>query len=231
MIDEILAHAKAEYPRESCGLVIVKKGKEKYVPCENKGWGEHEFSISPSDYAAASDEGEIIKVVHSHPNSNPTPSKRDLRNMETSPFNWIIINPITGEYSEHKSNRNTSLVGKPYIFGEQDCYSLIRDYYKTKLNINLTDYDRSDARWGAMEGVFSVYEAEGFTKVGDLKKHDVVLVDIGVRIPFHFGVYLGDGTVLHHARDRLSSRDTYNGASLWYKKTVGYFRHIDLVDY
>lgn len=35
-LNAIHAHALADYPREACGLVIVSKGKEHYIPCQNR---------------------------------------------------------------------------------------------------------------------------------------------------------------------------------------------------
>ena len=50
--DVALAHAKDQDPKESCGLLIEIKGKEKYYPCKNLSiWSNQCFIIDPIDYA------------------------------------------------------------------------------------------------------------------------------------------------------------------------------------
>ncbi|KLD76742.1 hypothetical protein Y886_19440, partial [Xanthomonas hyacinthi DSM 19077] len=64
--DDIHAHALAEYPRESCGVIVVRKGRERYIACQNiaETPSDH-FRLSPQDVAAAEGEGELTAVVHS----------------------------------------------------------------------------------------------------------------------------------------------------------------------
>ena len=59
--DQALAHAKEQDPKESCGLLLNIRGKEKYYPCKNLSTAYYEnFIIDPLDYAKAEDSlGEI----------------------------------------------------------------------------------------------------------------------------------------------------------------------------
>ena len=46
-----LLHAQQEDPKESCGLLLNIKGKERYFPCRNLSMTEHQcFIIDPEDY-------------------------------------------------------------------------------------------------------------------------------------------------------------------------------------
>ena len=57
-INAIMAHAAAEYPRESCGVVAQKSRVERYFPCRNLAVEPTEhFHLSPEDYATAEDWG------------------------------------------------------------------------------------------------------------------------------------------------------------------------------
>ena len=45
-----LLHAQREDPKESCGLLLNIKGKERYYPCRNLSMTEHQcFIIDPED--------------------------------------------------------------------------------------------------------------------------------------------------------------------------------------
>ena len=50
-------HAREEYPRESCGLLVIRRGREVYVPCRNIGVGTDQFVIHPEDFAQADSRG------------------------------------------------------------------------------------------------------------------------------------------------------------------------------
>jgi len=84
-LQAIQAHAVAEYPRECCGLVVATAAGEQYLPCRNTAEtpSEH-FRLPAEDYADAEDQGELLAVVHSHPQVI-SPS-RDHRRRRASEF-------------------------------------------------------------------------------------------------------------------------------------------------
>ena len=231
-ITDALAHAAADYPRESCGVVIVRKGREVYRACRNIA--EHpnqHFLIDPEDYAVAEDEGEVVAIVHSHVNLPPIPSQADRVGCEASGLPWIIVNGMTGEIHRFEPEGYVApLVGREFVHGILDCYSLIRDYYARECGIQLADYPRDWEWWNAGQNLYMEnFEREGFVRVVDdeIKPHDLLLVHIQSPVPNHSGVYLGDGMILHHAQGRLSSRDVYGG--YWRKHTVCVLRHRSLM--
>lgn len=227
ILAEIRAHAERAYPLESCGVVIICKGRERYVPCRNLAQGADHFILHPEDYAHAEEAGEIVTIVHSHPNAAPTPSQADRVACEASGLPWCIVNWPTGEYAElEPAGYEAPLVGRQFCFGVLDCYTLIRDYYRRELQIALPNFERTDGWWTRGEDLYRKHFAEaGFVRVPDeeLKPHDVLLMQLSADQPNHGGVYLGDDRILHHVMHRLSTRDVYGG--YWQHITVMTLRH------
>lgn len=228
ILTEIRAHAGRDYPRESCGLVIVRKGRRRYVPCRNIAEKNEHFVIHPEDYAAAEDAGEVVMVVHSHPNIAPQPSDADLVGCERSGVPWLIVNWPTGAIHEFKpSGYRAPLVGRQFSHGALDCYSLIQDYYAQELGITLPDFERPDEWWLKGKNLYlEGFEKAGFVRVDEPQQHDGLLMQVASPVPNHAAIFLGDGCILHHELHRLSSRDVFGG---WYRKcTVAVVRHRSL---
>lgn len=224
-LEAIKQHALECYPRESCGLVVVVKGREQYVPCKNIATANNEFMIDPADYAAAEDRGAIIKIVHSHPDASPHPSEADNVGCEKSGLTWLIISVPTMQTHEFKpSGYQPPLLGRVFHHGVQDCYTFIRDYYKQILNVGIPDFDRADNWWQAGDDLYlQGFPKAGFTEVNEIQQHDVLLMQIASPVPNHAAIYVGDGKIQHHQTGRLSSCDVYGG---WYRKiTTHILRH------
>jgi len=224
MHQEIINHAKECYPRESCGLIVIVKGRKIYKPCRNIASGV-QFAIHPQDFADAEDSGVIDTVVHSHPNCSPMPSPADLIGCEQSGLKWLIMSYPSGNvYEFAPSGYVMPLYGRSFEHGTVDCFTFIRDYYKQELNIDMPNYTRSDNWWLAGENHYIDRAKDaGFYPVTDLQINDIILMQVGSKVPNHGAVYVGGNKIAHHQVGRLSSLDVLGG---WYTKIqCGLLRH------
>jgi len=79
---ELRAHAVAEAPNECCGLIVLRDGvAERYVRGRNALASpyRYELEIDP-DIWFLEDEGYELAVFHSHPETEPRPSRTDREN-------------------------------------------------------------------------------------------------------------------------------------------------------
>ena len=92
VLEQATAHAVAEFPRESCGLVVRTDGGDVYVPCSNVATtpSEH-FVMGRDDVARAEALGEVVELVHSHPGHPARPSEGDLASCEATGLRWTIL--------------------------------------------------------------------------------------------------------------------------------------------
>lgn len=99
--EQLTAHARQEAPNEACGLVAFRDGiAERYLPGENALASPYRFELRPRDPADffLEDEGYELAVFHSHPETEPKPSRTDLENIglwEGRPY--LILRADTGE--------------------------------------------------------------------------------------------------------------------------------------
>ena len=219
-----LVHAKDQDPKESCGLLLNIKGKEKYFPCRNLSMTAFQcFIIDPEDYIKADNTGDIIGVVHSHPVTPPVPSQSDKVACEQSGLVWHIVNPKTESWGYLKpTGYKAPILGREWAWGVTDCYTLVRDWYKEKLDIDLIDWQRpTTLEYFNKEPMFEkCAEETGFRELRPDEKlinGDLLFMSIFSNNLNHVAIFI-DGDVLHHLADRLSCIEPY---SEWLLKCTG----------
>ena len=99
--EQLVEHARKVAPNEACGLVAFRDGvAERYLPGENTLASPYRFELRPRDPADffLEDEGYVLAVFHSHPETAPRPSRTDIANIglwEGRPY--LILGLATGE--------------------------------------------------------------------------------------------------------------------------------------
>lgn len=218
-----LEHAKAEAPRECCGLVLIIKGRKRYWPCKNLSEDNNFFVMDPMDYARGEDTGTVIAIVHSHPTTPAIASEADKMACEQYKLPWYIVSLLGNRWCSIRPNGyEAPLIGREWVWGVSDCWTLVRDWYKREMGLKLRDWDRPvSADAFRRSPLFESCLAEtGFVDTGnDLpEKGDAVLMRLdGSPGLNHVAIFVGEQKILHQLQGRLSSRDRWD--SYWQKVT------------
>ena len=103
MLDELIAHARADAPNECFGMLGLSDGKlTSYFPARNEFESPQRFRIESSDQIRIYNEilgrEEEPAIYHSHPHTEGRPSQTDInlaRDWPGSP--WVICSLADGE--------------------------------------------------------------------------------------------------------------------------------------
>ena len=96
LLDEIIAHARAEAPNECCGMVASEDGRAVEVyPAVNAAASPLRYELDPKEQLhiqeAIDDSGlELGAIYHSHTRSEPYPSQTDV-NLAFYPSSLYLI--------------------------------------------------------------------------------------------------------------------------------------------
>ena len=210
LLDQFKAHAMSEYPKESCG--IVSKGQ--YIPCDNLADNPLEsFTISPRKILYRLKKNTLEGIIHSHPEGPEYPSVADMKGQIDTAVPWMVIpcyGPRCSEPFYWGSKEPPPLMARPFRHGVTDCYSAIQDWYLQERNIELLPGPPRE--WGWWSKGSSLYtdnfKAAGFRRIdrSEVRRGDVLLMQIRSPTPNHGGVYVGGGKIYHH----LSSLEPYD---------------------
>lgn len=238
-------HAKAQFPKESCGFVAAGA----YVACDNTHkTPERDFTISDPRYDAAVIGKTLQAVIHSHPNGPVRPSEKDMQSQVSTGVPWVIITlneKGPGESIAWGGNLPIApVIGRPFVHGVFDCYALIRDVFRKGKDelakeqvawpfapILLPEFPRSDDWWNDGQNLYlDGFEKAGFKEIprSEAAAGDVFLTAIGnshinpKKIINHGGVLLQNGELLHHFATQPSRRSI---AGPWMRSIQKFVRY------
>lgn len=99
-----------------------------------------------------------------------------------------------------------SLLGRNWQYGVNDCYTLLRDFYKLR-GVDLPDFPRPDCLEKS-HSIFLKHAKEiGFHRISFLSRGfgDVLVMNLGTRHPNHAAIYVGDMRIIHQRQNSLSA--------------------------
>ncbi|MDP4299934.1 NlpC/P60 family protein [Leptothrix discophora] len=165
--------------------------------------------------------GRIEAYLHSHPydSSRPfndthyRPEWASHRDMEM----WIALGVPFGIVATdghgcsdvlwYDDRNRAPLEGREFVHGLHDCYSIIRDYYLSELQIDLPNFPRGWGWWNEGQNLYlEGFEQAGFQEIPrqEARVGDCIIYKIGTAYPNHASVIVGPDAILHHLIDRLS---------------------------
>lgn len=238
------AHAKQQFPKESCGLVV----NGKYVPCDNIAADpEQDFEISPKIFAFYSAQGGVEAVIHSHPDGPLCPTAADMEGQVRTGLPWAII-PLMRDGDFHRVGEpivwgltdRPPLIGRQFVHGVTDCYALIRDIFaagKDRLKeegvtsewpfdpIELPEGIRDDGWWNDGKDLYLdniVHLPFVEIKAHEARAGDLFLLKLlGSPKLNHGGLLISRDLLAHHLPGRLSRREP---AGLWGRQAEKWYR-------
>ena len=218
-------------PDMICGVLSQDDNNSGFKPCVN---------VSPAPEQGAIIDADFLRTLrHSHQITHVICSVPDALSHDVSDYQamsdrdglpyllvlWPSLQSLTIFPQTELDYEN-----RPYIYGQYDCYSLIRDYLLRENGIALNDYPREAYSLGSGKNIFEVQAPEeGFVKVENttLQAGDILVFNLPSTTLQHSAVYIGNGQMLHHLPPGLSCREAYS--EKWEKRTSSVWRHNNLI--
>jgi cell wall-associated NlpC family hydrolase len=217
-------HAVECYPNEAVGIVTP----DGYVRLDNIS-SEPGFNFAV-DASVVIEHPVILALIHSHPDGDVAPTQTDMQSQIAMDVPWGILSVGAGGDCTDEpvwfgdQCPVPPLVGRMFLHGITDCYSLIRDYYRTERGVLLPDFPRDDVWWEAGQNLYEEnFQRAGFKKIAatdeDLQPGDGFLCRFRSPVVNHAGIYAGDGLILHHLAGHVSGHSPLN---VW-RRTIDYW--------
>lgn len=211
------SHVLEQFPREAVALIIngVVECVDNVHPVPETHW-----RVDPEVYIELTAGGGLEGILHSH-TATPQqlgnhqwplewPSETDMRNwLATGAETRWGISACEGENVTAPiwldENYRAPLLGRPFISGIWDCYSLVRDWYYQEKNILLPNYARGMFWWQNSDQNLYMdnFENAGFEEISEKNAEPgaVALMSFGSRGRVsHAAVLLDSETFIHHTQ-------------------------------
>jgi proteasome lid subunit RPN8/RPN11 len=215
---KVKAHALKDAPYEACGFVVVNRlGETIVMPCENLARNKRgQFIIDPKNNIEAEKLGHIAAFYHSHASEFPNPegdrfSREDLDISFESTFPALLyVHPNdTWHFTMPSTYNPAPLLGRPFVWGVWDCYTLVRDYFLLNKKTVMGSYFPPENATASSDFEYEkLSKNEKFHEIpmSEARKDDVMLVSLKSKFINHCLIYQGDNEYLHQPAFKLSSK-------------------------
>lgn len=235
-------HVLDSHPNEACGLIV----NDEYIAMENVSEDPRTgFKIDTIAFTKIDAKDGVQAVLHSHTHNlddgppklqgydRRSPSKLDMITQQALDIPFGISNTEGENVSPliWMGEEPVELLGRIFVHGIWDCYSVIRDWYHINRQITLRDHPREFMWWTTKskddkpenmydEGVLGNgwYEID----VRDIEEGDGVIMKYQANVSNHAGLYVGNNKMIHHLYGHLSEIVSF---SHWQEYVVGTYRY------
>ncbi|QBX68330.1 NlpC/P60 family protein [Serratia quinivorans] len=230
--EDIVQHIADSAPDMICGILSPDDNNSGFKPCVNASPAPEQGAIIDADFLRTlRDSHEITHVICSVPDalSHDVADYQEMSDRDGLPYLLVLwpslqcLNIFPQSELEYEN--------RPYIYGQYDCYSLIRDYLLREKGFVLNDYPREVYSIDSGKNIFEVQAPEeGFVRVEDasLQSGDILVFNLPSTRLQHAAVYIGNGQMLHHLPPGQSRQETCSES--WKKRISSVWRHQNLIN-
>ena len=175
---------------------------------------QNNFILDPKTTLAlhqVKESGKEVGVWHSHIGKGLTGfSPKDMQEIYSSDIPWYMVHMDLGATDYCDPRATVPLEGREWRWASQNCYTLIKDFYKQEFGITLDHFFNAhptcweDDGWRAY---LDNIENQGFKRVEDAKYGDVILMKIGRAYSANHGAIRlqpSSNEMLHHMAEKVS---------------------------
>jgi cell wall-associated NlpC family hydrolase len=209
-----LAHAVS--PQEACGII---NDRGEVIAVENLADNPDEsFILNPTAWV---DHKSVECIWHSHTDGSSW-SLADIKSCKQLGVPFYLFQLPEGKEYYYDPKSIESYEGREWLNWTSDCYTLIRDWYRQELSIELPDFERelidSEGVYTWLSPEWDMYRSNlseyGFVNMGNeapLEYGDIVLMNYRSSNPNHAAVYANpvENHILDHLLHRLSGYRVY----------------------